>query len=129
MDIEYLDPTRYDDCSSDSEEEAMSVPPSKPVFVVRLKPGSAAKVSDTVVISLLPPPPLSPPAADGRGLAASQYEQIGIAYAPAAQQSSSLAIGNSSQTNSALARILRAADGVVHVVASHTVPAELQHGW
>ncbi|KAJ2582522.1 hypothetical protein GGH95_001485, partial [Coemansia sp. RSA 1836] len=54
---------------------------------------------------------------------------IGIAYAPAAQQSSSLAIGNSSQTNSALARILRAADGVVHVVASHTVPAELQHGW
>ncbi|KAJ2743510.1 hypothetical protein GGI20_003695 [Coemansia sp. BCRC 34301] len=130
MDIEYLDPTRYDDCSSDSEEDTTSAPLPKPTYVVRLKPGFAAKEHDTVVISLLQPPALSQLAADGGGLAASgQYEQIGIAYAPAAQQPSSMAIGNSLQVNNALARILRTADGVVHVMASPTVPAELQHGW
>ncbi|KAJ2067570.1 hypothetical protein GGI08_001315 [Coemansia sp. S2] len=132
MDIEYLDPTGYDDCSSDSEEDTTATPLSKPTFVVRLKPGyTAAGNADTVVISLLPPPSLSPLAAtDGGGLAPSpQYEQIGVAYAPAAQQPSSLVIGNSLQVNNALARILQTQDGLVYVVASPSIPAELQHGW
>ncbi|KAJ2866199.1 hypothetical protein GGH94_001730 [Coemansia aciculifera] len=132
MDIEYLDPTGYDDCSSDSEEDTTATPLTKPAFVVRLKPGhSATGNADTVVISLLPPPSLSPLAAsDSGGLApSSQYEQIGVAYAPAAQQPSSLAIGNSLQVNNALARILQTQDGIVHVVTSPSIPAELQHGW
>ncbi|KAJ2890008.1 hypothetical protein IWW38_004370, partial [Coemansia aciculifera] len=59
---------------------------------------------------------------------------IGVAYAPAAQPtggSSDLAIGNSSQVSSALSRIFLqpTEDSVIHVVASPTVPAELQHGW
>ncbi|KAJ2837845.1 hypothetical protein FBU31_001057 [Coemansia sp. 'formosensis'] len=130
MDVEYLEPTRYDDCSSDSEEDTTATPLATPAFVVRLKPGfSATGKADTLVISLLPPPSLPPPAATGGGGLAPQYEQIGVAYAPAAQQPGSLAIGNSLQVNNALARILRAQDGVVHVVASASIPAELQHGW
>ncbi|KAJ2778150.1 hypothetical protein GGI18_004094 [Coemansia linderi] len=132
MDVEYLDPTRYDDCSSDSEEDTTATPLTKPAFVVRLKPGHFGTGSaDTVVISLLPPPTTSPHAAsDNGGLAApSHYEKIGVVYAPAAQQPSSLAIGNSLQVNSALARILQTKDGIVHVVANPSIPAELQHGW
>ncbi|KAJ2491722.1 hypothetical protein IWW37_002046 [Coemansia sp. RSA 2050] len=132
MDVEYLDPTRYDDCSSDSDEDTAIAPFTKPAFVVRLKPGHfTTGNADTVVISLLPPPTISPhTAADSGGLAApSHHEQIGVVYAPATQQPSSLAIGNSLQVNSALARILQTKDGVVHVVASPSIPAEVQHGW
>ncbi|KAI9505138.1 hypothetical protein GGI25_000357 [Coemansia spiralis] len=132
MDLGYEDPiTRYD--SSDSEDEASyPVPAPAPLnFVVRLSP-LFGKHADTLVIRLLPLPADPNAGASGKiegGLAPS-FTQVGVIYAPAAQPKNRLPLGGTSlQTNNALARILQASDGVVHVAASASTSPELQHGW
>lgn len=133
---DYLGPIRNDDYLSDSEEEGYDVdtysPPPTPQFVVRIKPEFQKNLSaaNTLVISLVPFKNED-----------TQHKQVGVIYAPAAQQKplpstqQLLPLGWSdfnsqspAAANSALAYILVHSD-MVCVMASPTVPAELQHGW
>ncbi|KAJ2157214.1 hypothetical protein GGF46_004659 [Coemansia sp. RSA 552] len=112
--MDYLGPIRCDDSSDD---EAHTAPPT-PAFVVRLKP-AAVRSADTLVVSLVPPP------TDGGGLG----EAVGVVYAPASV-CGQLPLGGSVRTNNALARVFQAAgDSTVRIIASSSMPVELQHGW
>ncbi|KAJ2503468.1 hypothetical protein GGH96_000258 [Coemansia sp. RSA 1972] len=106
MDVEYLDPCRYDYDTSDDEGAEAGTEPS---FVVRLKPTHSVAPS-TLVISLVP----------------FEGEQIGVVYSPA-QPSKHQPLSNSTQTTSMLARIYWA--NSMHVVAASSVSVELQYGW
>ncbi|KAJ1965274.1 hypothetical protein GGI12_000878 [Dipsacomyces acuminosporus] len=135
MSFDYLGPTRYD--SSDSEDEALSeslaLHPPKPAFVVRIKPAfklAEGQATNTLVVNLLPANAAA--AAAASSCFGSDFEQIGIIYAPAASQRQQFPIGKSIQTDGAIARIFKstASEGsVVHVLANPDLPSQLQHGW
>ncbi|KAJ2146898.1 hypothetical protein EV180_000566 [Coemansia sp. RSA 518] len=106
MDVEYLDPCRYDYDTSDDECPTDSTPS----FVVRLKPVHSVPRT-TLVISLVP---------------FNEGEQIGLIYS-SAQPPQLQPFSNSTQTTTTLSRIYWAHS--MHVVAATSLPAELQFGW
>ncbi|KAJ2667156.1 hypothetical protein IW148_000257 [Coemansia sp. RSA 1199] len=105
MDVEYLDPCRYDYDTSDDESSDAATPPA---FVVRLKP--PLSVARTLLISLVP----------------FAGEQIGLVYSPA-QPPKHQPLSTSTQSTSALSRIFWA--NSMHVVVATSLSAELQFGW